>query len=563
MKLRFDKNFKKIALICLLFSLFIIGTILIFTIPVSVKATYGQTVTTDDGVIIYFNVYEPVHGDNVKDAIIIGHGGSANKEFMKGYAIEMAAAGFVAVTLDFRGHGQSTGEIDFALLINDVRAIKDEYLAQRGDINMSNLGYLGYSMGGYPGNEIVKADDDFKLLILVGSSLTIKKNDIANRSLNILMIQARFDEGHPLEGSKAEMGAWLGMNAEDIQVNKLYGEYNANASKIYLDDNSDHLTLAWDTDFSREARNWVINTFADVVAPDENFYGHIRYIILLVQTIGGLGFFFLIIKQLTKLIIKPREEETIKIEAPNETTRSLPMKILIYGLLFGLPGMFIMFWVLFVLPLVTAGLFTMLFFGQVLGTLILLYRIAKKSNSSLKTYLMKPFKIPRKLLFKNIILGLLLGGILYLILNLTFGLNYIGMIPSIIKIPWILVYFALILLAQIIISICLQLIYQAKLQNKPKGLLKTGLFGFLNHVLFLYTYIIGFGIVTNNFFTLIFLIIATPVALLTNFILVYAYKNSGNIIAGAIIAAFIITCILCTLSPLSFSISSSAPYLTM
>ncbi|MFX1274754.1 MAG: alpha/beta hydrolase [Promethearchaeota archaeon] len=563
MKLRFNKKFKRIALICALFSLFIIGTILIYIIPISVKIIPGQTVITDDGVTIYFNVYEPVNGDDVKNAIILGHGGSANKEFMKGYAIEMAAAGFVAVTLDFRGHGQSMGEIDFSLLANDVRAVKDKYLAERGDINMSNLGYLGYSMGGWPGNEIVKEDEAFKCFILVGSSLLIKKNEIDNRSLNILMIQARYDEAHTLEKTKGEMGAWLGMNGEAIDANKLYGDFNANASKIYLDDNSDHLTLSWDTDFIREARNWVINTFDEVRAPEENFFAHFRILILIMQTFGGLGVFFLIIKPLSQLIINPREGEVVKIEEPNESISSLSKNIMLYSLVFGIPGMLLMIWVLFVLPLVTAGLFTMLLFGQAFGILLLLRKIAKNAKSSLKEYLMKPFKISRNSLLKHVVLGLILGGILYLILILTFGLNYIGMIPSIIKIPWILIYFAFILFVVLIQGIFLQLIYQTKLKSKSKGLTKTALFGFMSQIIYLYVFILAFSMITNNYFTLIFLTIATPVTLLSSFVLVFLYKNSGNIIAGAIIVAFIIICLLCTLAPFSFSIGSSAPYLSI
>ncbi len=539
---------------CIFFSLFILGTILIFITPTSVKVTYGLTAQTDDDVTIYFNVYEPVNGDKKMKAMILGHGGSANKEFLKGYAIEMAAAGFVVATLDFRGHGQSTGELDNDKLDKDVKAIK-KYLEDRNDIDMDKLGYLGYSMGGGPGNKVVKADDDFKCLILVGSGLKIEKNDIAaNRSLNVLIIQARYDEAHTLAEGKEEMGKWLGKESKDVDFNKLYGNFTANASKIYLDDNSDHLTLSWDPDFIREARNWVINTFDDVKAPDEDYYVHFRFLILVMQVAGGLGVFFLSIKPLSNLLVRPREEEIVKIEVSNETVSSLSKKSLLYTLVLGIPGIIIAFGIAF-LPLKLAGLLSMLLFGHAFGLLLMFRSIAKRTDSSVKEYLKKPFKISRDLLLRNIVLGVLLGIFLYIIIILTFGLNYIGMIPSIFKLPWVPIYFAILVLIMTIFAIFSQLILQPKLENKDKGLIKTGVLGFLIQIIYLYTFVLGFCIIRGNYFYVIFLIISTPVTLLCSFVLVYTYKNSGNIIAGIIITTLIITCLLCTLAPFSFSIS--------
>ena len=99
---------KRIVLICVFLAIFTLGTIFIFITPLSVKITYGLSTETSDGAVISFNVFEPVSGGLNKPAIIIGHGSMVNKEMLKGYALELAAAGFVAVPFDFRGHGQST-----------------------------------------------------------------------------------------------------------------------------------------------------------------------------------------------------------------------------------------------------------------------------------------------------------------------------------------------------------------------------------------------------------------------------------------------------------------------
>ncbi|MFX0008658.1 MAG: alpha/beta hydrolase, partial [Candidatus Hermodarchaeota archaeon] len=105
---RIEITKKRIILLSIFLAIFITGTVFIFTVPISVKATYNKSIRTTDGVTISFNVFEPVSGGLSKPAIIIGHGFMANKEMLKGYALELAAAGFVAVPFDFRGHGQST-----------------------------------------------------------------------------------------------------------------------------------------------------------------------------------------------------------------------------------------------------------------------------------------------------------------------------------------------------------------------------------------------------------------------------------------------------------------------
>ena len=104
---RNSENNKRKFLIGVFFSIFLIGTILIFITPLAVKATYGGIAITTDGESISFNVFEPAGREAItKPAVIIGHGFMANKEIMKGYAVELAAAGFVAIPFDFRGHGQ-------------------------------------------------------------------------------------------------------------------------------------------------------------------------------------------------------------------------------------------------------------------------------------------------------------------------------------------------------------------------------------------------------------------------------------------------------------------------
>jgi dienelactone hydrolase len=371
---------KRIIITLIFLSMFVVGTVLILTVPLGVKITYYQVAKTSDGELISFNVFEPVGRESeTKPAILIGHGFIVNKEILKGYAIELAAAGFVAVPFDFRGHGMSTGELKSNMLTNDVQAIKS-YLQLRGDIDMGNLGYIGYSMGGFPANDILKNDTNFKAFIGIGTGLTTDDNKVvyanSSRELNILMILGQFDEAFTIQELRAGMGKRLNMIPADVQVNQLYGSFKeGNASKIFLDDNSDHLTTAWDQDFIREARDWIINTFPDVKPVDEHFYVNIRALIFLMQIIGGIGFFFIIIEPVSSRIIGNREEsEPLLIE---DTIKDLTKKTIIYSFLYLVVGVAIMIPLLLFLPLLLAGAMITVLFGQVFGVIMLLQKFFK------------------------------------------------------------------------------------------------------------------------------------------------------------------------------------------
>ncbi|MFX0057916.1 MAG: alpha/beta fold hydrolase [Candidatus Hodarchaeota archaeon] len=558
---------KKLFLLTIFFSVFIIGTVLIFTVPFSVKSTYGLRTQTTDGVTISFNVFEPqetlyqkFNGNNKKKAVIIGHGYMANKEILKGYAIELAAAGFVAVAFDFRGHGQSLGQLSRGELINDVKAIK-AYLDSRADVDINNLSYIGYSMGGGPGNQIISEDTDFKCFIGIGTGLPTEDyhpeyavKASSNRSLNVLMIQARFDEAITLSRLKDGMALRLNMTPDDIDVNKLYGSFqDANASMIFLDDNTNHLLLAWDQDFIREARNWVISTFPDVRQPDENFYVNIRLIILIFQLIGGIGLFFLIIDPLYDTILKirkaDRESEVIlKIDLPDVSITNLSLRTVAYSLILGILGIFIFMPIYLIFPLSTAGNILMLLFGQMFAILILLWRIGKKADIPLKNILIGPFK-SRKNFFNQLILGIILTAILYLIIYFSIGLNYFSILPSLTKAIFIPLCFVITFLIFIIYSLLNQTVLQNNIKNGFKGILLSGFITFGVQIIYMTTYLLIFSFILGSFFNFgVYMPITIPTTLLASFTYAVLYKKTGNLVSSTFINAFIVVMIMCTVS---------------
>ena len=547
-----DMTKKKANLICLFFSFFLIGTVLMFITPIGVKSAYGKTVTTTDGVSITFNVFEPNRGGTNKKAIILGHGVMSNKEMLKGFAVEFAAAGFVAVSFDFRGHGQSAGDHTGGSLTNDIYAIVS-YLNTRSDIDTSNLAYFGFSMGGI-GREVVNESTDFKCFIGAGTWLPtgMRKGDSTN-PLNILMILGRYDELITPSDLKVGLSDYTGIPAANLDVNELYGSFEAgNAAKIYLDDLTNHVLGDWDPDFIMEAREFLASSFPDVRPVDENFVVNTRLLILSLQLFGGFGFFVLIVDPLSKLVLKPKETENIfKLElGVDDTITRLGLKTYGFSIALGILGILIFVPIMLILFLGIAGFVSALLFGQAFGILVLLWRMGKKGKIRLRDLIKKPFKTSRDDTIRQFLLGGILSVILFVIIYLSGGLNYMGMIPGITKIPWVPVYFLINFIILIIYGILFHGVIQNKFDEGFKPLVKASIMIFLLQFLFWFTYLFIISLAMGSFFYFgSFLPLAIPMFLLISFLSTLIYKKSGNIIAGAFVNTLFFTLIICTTSP--------------
>jgi pimeloyl-ACP methyl ester carboxylesterase len=545
---------KRIILTFIFFGLFLIGTIFMFITPFSVKSTYGLTATTEDGVLISFNVFEPQNEGINRSAFIIGHGSMVNKEMVKGYAIELAAAGFVAVPFDFRGHGQSSdGDSDG--MYKDILAIRT-YLSSRGDIDMNSLGYIGYSMGGL-GQGVIQNDTSFKCFIGIGTWLdpTLRTGN-TTEPLHVLMIQALFDEAVELSDQKDSVSIRVGLPVADVSANKIYGSFiQGNATMIYLDDDSNHLKVAWDADFIRVARDWAINAFSiDVL--DENFYGNLRAVILFIQITGGIGFFFLIVDPLSKLLLLSKNEreeeekiEMFSIESPEISLGKLSMQMILYSLLLAIPGILIFFPVLLILPLAIAGFVVTLLFGQTFSFLILLWRLSKKTSYSIKKIFKNTFK-GKGTFLRELLLGFILATILYLVAYLSIGLNYLALLPSLIKVWTIPIFFVIMFFINLVYSMITQLYLQNKLKDRLIDDLKVVFLGFIFPFFYFFVFLLILGVITGSYFYFgNFIPISLVAFTLNSAVSMFLYKKTGNIVAGTVISAILITFLIITMSP--------------
>lgn len=91
----------------------------------------------------------PLAAPQPSPGLVVGHGASSRKERHDAFCREACGQGFVVLSFDFRGHGDSAGCADGPLEL-DVVAAADLLRAQPG-VDPDRLCYRGSSMGGFYG----------------------------------------------------------------------------------------------------------------------------------------------------------------------------------------------------------------------------------------------------------------------------------------------------------------------------------------------------------------------------------------------------------------------------
>jgi pimeloyl-ACP methyl ester carboxylesterase len=123
---------------------------------------------TEDGGLVYADVY-----GKGERGVVLAHGGRFNKESWAEQARALADAGFRAVAIDFRGHGQSRGPADRPAdegrHFDVLAAVR--YLRNTGATTVSAI---GASMGGDYAAEAAEAEPDAidRLVLLAAGAYT-------------------------------------------------------------------------------------------------------------------------------------------------------------------------------------------------------------------------------------------------------------------------------------------------------------------------------------------------------------------------------------------------------
>jgi pimeloyl-ACP methyl ester carboxylesterase len=547
------KNHKKYLTLGILSVLFLCSLLTFLIFPTDIKRTYNQSTLTSDGVKIIYDVFEPKSDESSsKTAVILGHGVMVNKNFMRTIALDLAGQGIVSIALDFRGHGRSGGSINEGDITNDILAVK-EVLALRGDINMTNLGYVGYSMGGGAGFRLLNNDTDFQAMVSLAAGGRAQYS-----TPNLLILHGILDEALSYSSVLEYMENKTGVPEEDIETDRIYGSFSDGTALQVSIAKTDHLFAPYSYKNVREIRFWFLQALEGEPNPDSNFTFYFLLIFsVLIASVTGFYIFLLASGIILSKISKHSKPIENNSNESNQEELSLLGKITqdqlnvskinriywVFVLPLSIPCM------VFVLPLLPVPMFYMVLFsallmGPSMATLFFQFYILKKNKLKLKEYYSSIFKFTK---IQNVFLGFLFGAILYAILCLTIGYIF-GIVPSSTKWGWAVLFFAIIFITQFNFAQFFQPIvirgigYDTKKQ-RVKGQL-TIFAMYFGSITFL---VLISLLIFRSWFNIQFIFPLAPLILMVNVISGKYYQKSQDLILSTITNTVFLSLILITL----------------
>ena len=191
--------------------------------PDAAVPTAGRPVSfqTSDGLLLEGVFYEPDTSRSV--AVVLAHMFPADQDSWKSTAIRLSENGFLALTFNFRGYGDSQGPLDIALLDRDVEAALD-FVLSRGPTQAT---LVGASMGG-TASVIVAArrSGDVAGVVSLSSPRSFRGLDasvaIQDVTVPVLFIASKGDSG-ALDAARWFAGNASGLTAVQVFEGSAHG----------------------------------------------------------------------------------------------------------------------------------------------------------------------------------------------------------------------------------------------------------------------------------------------------------------------------------------------------
>jgi dienelactone hydrolase len=136
--------------------------------PIAPGEGTAATLHTPDGLALVAALYLP-DGEGPFPGVVLAHMGGSNKEAWGDVPKLLRLAGYAVVSFDFRGHGQSAGDLDPPRAATDLGTAL-AFLRAHPQVDGGRIGLVGASMGGMA-SVIVGADDpQVRAVVAISSS---------------------------------------------------------------------------------------------------------------------------------------------------------------------------------------------------------------------------------------------------------------------------------------------------------------------------------------------------------------------------------------------------------
>jgi len=225
-----------------------------------------------DGTKIHAVIYKPAKIEGKLPAVIVVHGFSESHATMNAINTELARHGILVMAIDYRGHGNSEGGVNYIgdpilapNISNDI-FIAYQKLLTRDDVDPTRIGIIGHSMGS-------RAALVFSVFAPTTATIMIGPYYVWETALvntttprNLLIIVGENDIITP-----PNLGRELFSKATGYMgtVGEVFGNFsNGTARKLCIIKGADHYNILTSKETIKEILNWLYNSFGISGTPE-------------------------------------------------------------------------------------------------------------------------------------------------------------------------------------------------------------------------------------------------------------------------------------------------------
>ncbi|MGY5872632.1 MAG: alpha/beta fold hydrolase [Candidatus Thorarchaeota archaeon] len=281
-----------------------------------------------DGSLIHSTLQRPTYATdaNPLPGVVVIHGSLQNKEWLMAFGIELARRGFVVLTIDANGHGNSepgSGSGTAAL----------DYIASLDYVDSTQIGLIGHSMGGGISWAAINESSVYvRALVLVGAGFRSNISYIPNT----LLATGNFDSLSSYPHNLTMLEPYF--NVTGVAAGTTYGDFETNTARRAVFPSTNHLFETIDPVIVSESIEWMKNSLKGGVE-DEHWVActNLIYPLWLVGGLVGLLGALLTVFPMIVILLGTPVFSDVK-GAPSEEHADGSKSLLTNGTLYALIG---------------------------------------------------------------------------------------------------------------------------------------------------------------------------------------------------------------------------------
>ncbi len=216
-----------------------------------------------EGYTIAGRLYTPsnlISKSSPTPAVLFCHGISNAKETLSGLALESTRFGFIALTIDLAGHGDSGGRIGgMDTSLGSLAAF--DYLTSLPEVDKTRIGVVGHSLGAGAVRGVA-SKRDVSATIFIGGATGIDGEPAltAEWPPNMLIAVGEEDVLVDLNTLKTSLSAVFSTQ-NSIRSGESYGSFDKKTARMLFSTPTIHLLEPLDTNISAQMLKWLQSSF--------------------------------------------------------------------------------------------------------------------------------------------------------------------------------------------------------------------------------------------------------------------------------------------------------------